>query len=222
MTKMINNILAVGDSFTYGEELENRNHAYPYYLARGLKADVVNEARPGSGNKRMIRTVIEYITNNNPVDLVVIGWSSAGRMEFADMGGQFDLWPGYSGNLFKRDKQDWRLELLDYINKYHDPEYLYHQHLLDVILMQSFLQTRDIKYIMINTDFNEYYHNNFNPKMINLSAQVDAKHYLGWPSEGMSEWTQGCKRGPEGHFLDEGHRKVTQKLYEHIRNLGWA
>ena len=78
---MIKNILTVGDSFTYGEELDNRDNAYPYYLAKGLKAEVVNLAKPGSGNKRMIRTTMEYISAGNPVDLVIIGWSSPGRME---------------------------------------------------------------------------------------------------------------------------------------------
>ena len=47
---MIKNILAVGDSFTYGEELDNIENAYPYYLAKGLKADVVNLGQPSGGN----------------------------------------------------------------------------------------------------------------------------------------------------------------------------
>ena len=126
---MIKNILAVGDSFTYGEELENRDNAYPYYLAKGLKAEVVNFAVPGGGNRQMLRKVIDYVLSGEPLDLVVIGWTSPGRMEFADANGMFDIWPGYSGNLFKRDGQDWRMELLDYINKHHDPEYLYKHYL---------------------------------------------------------------------------------------------
>ena len=158
---MIKNILTVGDSFTYGEELENRDTAYPYYLAKGLKANVVNLGVPSGGNKQMIRKVMDYVIGGEPLDLVIIGWTSPGRIEFADANGIFDIWPGYGGDLFRRDGQEWRLELLEYINKHHDPEYLYRQFLLDVILLQDFLKQRDIKYIMLRVVGNEYYHNTY-------------------------------------------------------------
>lgn len=218
---MIKNILAVGDSFTYGEELENREHAYPYYLAKGLKANVVNLGLPSGGNTQMIRNVIDYVVSGEPVDLVIIGWTSPGRTEFADANGVFDIWPGYGGDLFRRDGQEWRLDLLNYINQYHDPKYLYTQFLYDVILLQDFLKQRNIKYVMLSVVSNEYYHKTFYNEDAALPKLIDAQHFLGWPSEGMAEWTNGCKRGPRGHFLEEGHRKVTAKLYEHIRNLGW-
>jgi hypothetical protein len=218
---MIKHILTVGDSFTYGEELENRDNAYPYYLAKGLKAEVVNLGQPSGGNRQMVRKVIDYVLSGEPLDLVIIGWTSPGRIEFADANGVFDIWPGYGGDLFRRDGQEWRLELLDYINKHHDPEYLYRQHLNDIILLQSFLQQRNIRYLMLKVVGNEYYHNTYYNEDAVLPKQIDATHFVGWPNQGMAEWTNGCRRGPRGHFLEEGHRKVTAKLYEHIRNLGW-
>jgi hypothetical protein len=218
---MIKHILAVGDSFTYGEELENRDNAYPYYLAKGLKADVVNLGQPGGGNRQMIRKVIDYVLSGDPLDLVIIGWTSPGRMEFADATGIFDIWPGYSGDLFRRENQTWRLELLGYINKYHDPKYIYTSFLHDVIMMQSFLKERGIKYLMLRVVGNEYYHNAYYNDDAELPKQIDSKYFIGWPNEGMAEWTNSCKRGPRGHFLEEGHRKVTAKIYEHIRHLGW-
>jgi len=217
---MIKNILSVGDSFTYGEELENRDHAYPYYLAKGLKASVVNLGQPSGGNTQMIRKVIDYVISGEPVDLVTIGWTSPGRMEFADANGVFDLWPGYGGALFRQGGQEWRLELLDYINKHHSPEYLYQKFIMDVIMMQSFLKERNIKYVMLSVASNEYYHNTYYNSDAILPKHIDAANFLGWPNQGMAEWTQGCKRGPYGHFLTDGHKKVTAKLYEHIRNLG--
>jgi lysophospholipase L1-like esterase len=84
---MIKNILTVGDSFTYGEELADRNHSWPFLLANKLSANVTNMARPGSGNKRMIRYVMEHVADATPLDLVVVGWSSPGRIEFADEDG---------------------------------------------------------------------------------------------------------------------------------------
>lgn len=222
---MINRILAVGDSFTFGEELDNREQdCYVQQLADQIGAQsVTNLARPGSGNKRMVRNVIEELASGKPYDLVVIGWSSPGRMEFADAQGTYDLWPGYGGALFRHDHQDWRLELLDYINKYHDPEYLYkHYFLFDALMLQSYLKSSGVKYLMLTTVANEYYHKTFAPRLKPFVSQIDANQFVGWPDAGMAEWTPKCKRGPNGHFLEEGHKQVADKLYEHIRHLGWV
>jgi hypothetical protein len=214
------NILTVGDSFTYGEELDDIDEAYPYKLAKILKGDVVNLAKPGTGNTSMIRNVIQHITEKNPIDLVIIGWTSPGRMEFSDANGTFDIWPGYSGRKYATF-EPWRIELLEYINKHHDPSYIYQQYLIDIIMMQSFLTNHNIKYLMLTTMANEYYHNIYQTQMLPLVSLIDSTYFPGWPTEGMAEWTQGCKRGPGGHFLNDGHKQITKKLYEHIRNLGW-
>jgi hypothetical protein len=220
---MIKNILTVGDSFTYGEELEDILDAYPYQLSRlmGNNTKVNNLSKPGSGNRRMVRTIIEFISHKNPVDLVIVGWSSPGRLEFADASGPFDIWPGYMGNMFHASGQLWRLDLLEYINEHHNTSWIYQQHLLDTIMLQEFLKRTGIKYIMLRTVGNEYYHNSHYLQYDHLTKLIDQTNYLGWPSEGMAEWTQGCKKGPNGHFLKNGHTQVTNKLYEHIRNLGW-
>ena len=215
------NILAVGDSFTYGEELDALTDAYPYRFADMINGTVVNMAKPGSGNKRMIRTVIEQVAGGNHIDLVLIGWTSAGRTEYADMDGHFDLWPGYSGRIHA-EQQPWRLELLEYINKYHSPEYIYQQYLIDIIMMQSYLSQNNIRYIMMTTFANEYYHNIYFSRMQPLARQIDNTYFVGWPSAGMAEWTNGCKRGLNGHFLAAGHKKVAEELYKHIQHLGWT
>ena len=54
-----------------------------------------------------------------------------------------------------------------------------------------------------------------------LASQIDSSHFLGWPNDQMVEWTWGCAKGPNGHFLEEGHERVANKIYEHIGNLGW-
>jgi hypothetical protein len=217
---MIKNILAVGDSFTYGEELSSLDNAYPYLLGRKIGSSVTNMAKPGSGNTRMIRYIMDRIAEGNIPDLVIIGWSSPGRMEFADESGFFDLWPGYSGRAFMAE-QPWRTELLEYVNRYHDSFYLYKQYILNVILIQNFLNQQNIKYVMLKTVGNEYYYNTNHFKLNQYIKLIDTEKYVGWPNAGMAEWTQGCDRGPGGHFLDDGHNQVANKINEHIRNLGW-
>ena len=87
-----------------------------------------------------------------------------------------------------------------------------------IILIQAFCRANNVNCIMFSAcnaeDYNKRYANN-------LIKQVDATTYIGWPTMGSSDWTFGTPHGPCGHFLDEGHKIVAEKIYEHIRNLGW-
>lgn len=217
------NLLTLGDSFTFGEELEHQYQAWPQQLANKIDYQLINLGVPSNSNAGMCRQLIEHFSHkhNETPDLVIVGWSSPGRMEFSDISGNFNIWPGYSGNLFKQH-HPWRDELLSYINRYHNDEYLYTQYLQDIIFVQHFLKSKNVNYIMLNTVGNEYYKNNFHAKYGYYEHLLDTQCIIGWPSEGMAEWTDGCKRGPNGHFLEEGHKRVAEKLYEHIRNLSWV
>lgn len=219
---MIKNILAVGDSFTYGEELSDRNLAYPAVLGNKLGANVVNMGLPGGGTKQIVRNVIEYKISLKPLDLVVIGWSSPGRTEFADEAGTFDIWPGYQGIKFY-ESNPWRLKLLEYFNRYHNERWLYKNYLFDIITTQAFLKQHNIKYVMTVTFTNEHYHKNLYHDMRVIANLIDRTYFIDWPNAGMAEWVgEETPRGPRGHFLEQGHEIVAERIYEHIRHLGWV
>jgi hypothetical protein len=38
----------------------------------------------------------------------------------------------------------------------------------------------------------------------------------------MMEWTYGAEIGSRGHFLDQGHTMVADKIYNHMQGLGWV
>ena len=214
-------LLAVGDSFTYGEELEDRNLAWPNLLRGQLKYnEVANLGKPSSSNDSILRRTIDHLTFNS-ADLVVIGWSNLGRMEFADEFGYYDVWPGYQGNLFKRDGSNWRSELVEYISKYHNSEALHKKFLQQVLLVQSYLKQKNIRYVMLNISQNEYYKKKWFEGQQKYFEEIDKNYFLGFNQEGMLEWTYGCPQGIGGHFLEQGHRIVADRIYEHIRNLGW-
>jgi multimeric flavodoxin WrbA len=44
--------------------------------------------------------------------------------------------------------------------------------------------------------------------------QIDSTYYVGWPTTTMMEWTHGTPQGPNGHFLEQGHELVANKIYE--------
>jgi hypothetical protein len=213
-------ILAVGDSFTYGDELVNRDFAWPGVLARMLNGSVINKGQPGGSNDCIVRNCLEHLATND-VDLVVIGWANPGRMEFADEKGYYDIWPGYSGKLAIESDRLWRADLVKYITLHHSSEAYYEKFLNQVLLMQGFLKSRNQKYVMCNTLQNEHYKRVTPERLMPLFNQVDTNSFVGFGTEGMVEWAYGFEKGPRGHFLDDGHKMVANKIYEHIRNLSW-
>jgi lysophospholipase L1-like esterase len=207
------NLLTVGDSFTYGEELADLKSAWPFLLGNKLGYEITNLAKPGSGNTRMIRHAVEQI---NDYDLIVIAWSHFARTELADENGFYDLWPGCSA-LPHKESSPWRSGVVDYYSKHHNDQYLYNQYLINIILIQQYLKFNNKKYIMLDTFGNNSYRKNDV-----IAEQIDPTYYVGWPNESMMEWTYNTPQGPGGHFLEQGHEQVADKIYEYIRNLSWV
>jgi hypothetical protein len=207
-------LLTVGDSFTYGEELvDPQVSAWPYLIGKKLSYDVINLAKPGSGNSRMVRHAVEQINN---YDMIIIAWSHFDRTELADENGVYDLWPGCSINPHK-EYSPWRSEVIDYYTKHYNDQYLYNQYLIYIILIQQYLKLNNKKYLMLDAFGNNNYRKNNG-----ISTQIDSKYYIGWPNETMMEWTYGTPQGPGGHFLEQGHAIVADKINEYIRHLSWV
>lgn len=212
-------LLTVGDSFTFGEELSDITNnltpskfAWPFLLGKRLGYDVTNLAKPGSGNTRMVRHCIEQVNN---YDLVIIAWSHFARTELADENGFYDLWPGCS-HLPHNQYSGWRAEIIKYYTKHHNDQYLYNQYLVNIILLQNYLKSQNKKYLMLDT-----FNNNNYRKDNEINKQIDSTYYIDWPNQTMMEWTHGCPKGPCGHFLEQGHERVADKIYEYIRHLSW-
>lgn len=81
----ITHLVVNGDSYTYGEGLENREkQGWPYLLAKDLGCEVVNLAIPGTGNDTIHRRTYEYAISatargNRP--FFIIAWSQFWRKE---------------------------------------------------------------------------------------------------------------------------------------------
>jgi hypothetical protein len=212
-------LLTVGDSFTYGAELADpQTSAWPGLLAKRLGYELITLARPGSGNSRMIRQCIEQVDS---YDMVVIAWSHFARIEMADEGGFFDIWPGISTVFFK-DNMPYRIELINYITQHHNDGYLYRQYLINIILLQNFLKANNKRYIMLDSFGNHQANERTSASNQDLLSQIDATYYLGWPDESMMEWTFGAPKGPKGHFLEQGHAIIADKIYKFMEQLSWV
>jgi hypothetical protein len=208
-------LLALGDSFTYGEELVDRSNAWAYQVGRRFNLDVVNLGQPGGSNYRALRLLLEQ--NIDDYALILIGYSHYDRLELADECGVYDSWPGGRRRKF-REEAPWRAQIIDYITVHHDDDYLYRQYLMQIILTQSYLKHHNTPYIMMDAFGNHKAPQRFLKENSHIVSSVDTNHFIGWPNETMAEWTAGLPQGPGGHFLEEGHEVVSQKIISFIKD----
>lgn len=202
-------LLTIGDSFTYGEELSDRNKAWPHILGKLLDYEVTNLGQPGCSNNAMVRTAIEH---SNEYDLIVVAWSHFARQQVADENGTWDVWPG-SNDIFFTGDLKYRKELIHYVSRYHSDDFLYNEYVINVILLQKYLESQSLRYVMLDSFGN---HQCEQRNTNSLISQVNQEHFLGWPNESMMEWAYGTPKGPSGHFLEQGHQLVAEKINEHI------
>jgi len=210
-------IYTIGDSFTYGDELADKNLAWPYQLGKKLSVPVINKGRNASGNYRIVKRTIDAVLLEKP-SFIVIGWTDPARQEFSDDLGITDIW---AGKRF-RDGQyanDHRINLMKYMTAYDVPEYYYRQWLRQIILIQNLCQNKNIRCIMFSACNAEQYHIDYQSKNQDLINHIDTRDYIGWFDSGSSVWTYGVPHGPGGHFLEEGHEIVADKIFDHIKRI---
>ena len=207
-------ILTVGDSFTYGEELSDNKLAWPYLLDK----NVINLAKPGVGNEYIIKKTILAISKYKP-KLIIVGWTSCGRKEFADELGAYDIWPAHNRIKFKNNKLSFRLQLIDYITKYNNELHEYRTWLRQVVLLQSHLQVKKQPYLFCSTHDNQHRFGRFYKLCQDYYDLIDDKKFIGWPNDGMVEWAYGYPTGPGRHPLELGHKRIAEEIAKHIKRI---
>jgi len=209
-------IYCIGDSFTFGEELPDTNSAWPILLGNLLDRPVVNLGKPATGNYRMVKRTMDSVLSGD-AELVVIGWTDPARQEFADDIGITDLWAGREHRRMQ-SCNDHRINLIKYMTAYDVPGYYYTKWLRQIILVQSFCKANQVRCIMFNACSSEDWHKLYLDKNAQLAKHIDSTDFVGWPYSGSGIWTHGMPKGPNGHFLEEGHVAVANKIFNHIQN----
>ena len=219
---MYNNIMktlfTIGDSFTYGQELANPlQHAWPRLVADSLGCSIINDGSPGVGNEYMVKKTMQVVGELKP-DLVIVGWSSCGRQEHADEWGAYDIWPGCNNRVFDEDpKLQYRKELIKYITLYNNEEHEYRRWLRQVILLQSFLKCYNVDYRFVSAFDNQHRNEKYMKDNQGYADMIDVSKFIGWPTAGLVEWAYNSPIGPGGHPLEEGHKKIAEKIIETLR-----
>ena len=139
--------------------------------------EFVNLAKGGSSNRRIIRTTVEYIEQNS-ADFVLLGLTFWDRQEAAFLKTQphRDNWISYNPHgvqgLFAPDNAEFIFDASrSRIEKYIADSYVYNfnimyldQLMCDLLMFTSYLEQKNIKYLIFNTCELEYknYFENFN------------------------------------------------------------
>jgi hypothetical protein len=211
-------IYAIGDSFTYGDELATQESAWPTLLAAKLNIPVDNWGKPATGNTRMVKRAIDAVIDK--ANAVIIGWSDCNRREFADDIGIYDIWAGRDARAFQLNDPTHRLSLIKYMTAYDTPEYYYSDWLRKIILVQSLCKLYKIPCIMFIACGAHHDHNTYHTQHQLLIDQIDTSQFVDTMFNSVGEWCYGSPCGPRGHPLEAGHNIIANKIYEHIRNIG--
>ena len=209
-------IHAIGDSFTYGDELESQDKAWPAELSKLIDKSVVNKGRPATGNTRMVKRAIDAVIDQ--AEMVIIGWSDCNRQEFADEIGIYDIWAGRNYRSFQQDSTH-RINLIKYLTAYDTPEYYYADWLRKIITVQGLCKLHKIPCIMFIACGAHCSHRQHHTKFQKLIDQIDTSMFVDTMFTSVAEWCYGTSYGPYGHPLEAGHEIIANKIYEHIRNI---
>ena len=81
---MIKRLYTIGDSWTYGDELDNpREESWPSVLSKDLGCKLINDGQSGAPNDWMFRKTIEWVSCQENLDdtILIVAWSEPNRRE---------------------------------------------------------------------------------------------------------------------------------------------
>ena len=228
-----------GDSFTYGEELDDRNQSWPNLLSKRLGATLKDTSQRGSSNQRIVYHTTKHYADN--YDLYIIAWSEYSRFTFykSDNNLETAFTPQLTHDIYEKESyfKEWGKTLYKH---WHNELFAFKQWLQQIILLQNLLKDR--KVIMLNTFPNNLEHwltvksefissvkHLINFELMNdeqiLAEHKEIQYYMnlidtsifyGWQQFFIVQLCIDYKTGPGGHFLDEGHAKMAELIYDYV------
>ena len=198
-----------GDSFTYGDELSDRNCAWPFLLGQMLDCPVTNFGVPGASNEYIIRKTLEKLDEGNP-ELVFLSWTDCNRREF------------YKDTLITTNTST--AERFDFVKHYysdwHDSLHSFSNWACQVRTMRGYLESLNIPYWFTCSLGNKLVWEQYqdSDEFEKWNKQIVDKKFIGWPQQDFIDWTATFPLAPGGHPLEQGHKNIAEKIYEYIRN----
>jgi hypothetical protein len=228
-----------GCSHTFGDDLKDRQMAWPALIAKKLNCDFVNDAVSGGSNDRIMYRTIK---NAHEFDRFYIAWTYTVRFTRyrSDNNHEVNFNPLLSHSLYGN-----RIEFNDY-GKIHyafwnNELYNFKLWLQNIVLLQRYLESVNKPYVMINADHNHINQwstdwNLFNSSVQSLLCfdlmddetlhnehleiqtllkQIDTSNYIDWDSWWITKLCGEYPASSTGHLLQDGHAAVANKILAH-------
>ena len=211
-------ILTLGCSFTYGAELpgiDRETLAWPYVLASMLNTTVNNQVKNGASPSAVFRAAIEDPTE---YELVVIEWPDPSRLEIWDSVTNTPINVNVSSLHNTKPHLSW---VKDYYTNSFDDLFSYKVWYSQVLALQEYYKSRNQRYLFFPIAGLKGRYHDYKDDLSYLWDRIDTDKYIGWPMDGFVEFQGDCPKAPGGHPLELGHKRVAERIYEHIRDLGW-
>lgn len=212
-------LVAAGDSFTYGSELQDQMGGNPSkstwsaLLSRKLSMEYECIAVPGASNKKIARTLFDKIIQSTSRDMVVcVMWTFDNRFEFYNS--KKDTWEDI--NVHAIDKNKFAEKLYDLCGD--SGVQSYYNDLTSFLMVQNLLNKKKIPYLFTHADnlqFEKYSHYNVPISIRTLAVEIewDKWHFIGEKQEGFFSWgTQNFLCGLNRHPLEDAHRELTEQM----------
>lgn len=203
-------LVTFGDSYTYGEELEDpSNTAWPVLLSKQFNLPLVNLGEPGFSNDGILEKILDQQLIKT--DLVVVCFSSHVRMYFEDQTGGFTT--VNPNNTIRREIVKQLMSVVSF-------EWLYKRWLTQVIYLQEYLKSQNISYLFLIANHGKAktsYVQQFD-YLINL---IDRKYFIGWPDITFESLTWHLPRAKFGHPLEFSHKVFADYIVENIIKLNY-
>jgi hypothetical protein len=212
----MNKLIAFGDSFTWGSELQDEvdansekcsQYTWPALLAKEHNLNYICLARPGASNQTIMRTLLDNIANLDKDDIVILNWTWINRWDFYNL--QEEKWSTVrpaSNEATEFDKLYYKYFQSELWDKLETLKSMY--------LANSILNSYGIKFVQTSIDdlvFNTEYHapdyilalqNSLNNDILYFGN----KGFYAWAKDNNFPMSKGV-----GHPLEKAHKEA----YEH-------
>jgi len=155
--------------------------------------NVINIASPGNSNDAIIKSTVQWIENNANLKIFKHAIIAWTTPHRIEVNGKHLTPTSHKryGSICDQVFLDW--------NETWAIEKFYTQ----VVLLDAYLSSKKIDSLFIRT------------------FDVPDSKIGNWMPGSIVEWMGDCPKGPGGHPLELGHKRIADKVYEHIRSLGW-
>jgi hypothetical protein len=187
---------------------------YPSIIAERMGIEYVSQAKPLTSNSKIARKILTYTDYHD--DMVLVSWTSTTRSEFRTEHG----WMATNINTYQPGsgfEEHW----------YQGPgkwEYTgVSTTLKEMVLTQSFLQSRDIPYVFL-FDNNEVLHSCWYQEpdeyMGAIISSLDRSKIVTFDGQGFVPWceAQGHARVQGNHFDTAAHVHAADVISAHFRS----